>query len=129
MLDRGITADLLEEKLMTLEQLMPEDKQLHGAVREAIRELRGEKSSPACSEGEVRDFAHALERGSEVACYLELRKQPQISAVIVQRATETMIVVHDGVDRLGLMYEGYNHTWRMYRELPSAEQRTAWKWT
>lgn len=128
MLDRGITADLLEEKLMTLEQMIPEDTQLHGAMREAMRYLREEKREPACSEGEVRDFAHTLDRGTEVACYLETRGRPQISAVIAQNANDGGITVHDGVGRVYLPFAEYNRKWRIYREMPCAEQRTEQQW-
>lgn len=128
MLDRGITADLLEEKLMTLEQLAPEDRQLHGAVREAVRYLRAEKQEIACSESEVRDFAQALERGNEIACYLDRRGTPQITAVIVQSANDDWIAANDGVERLRLSLADYNKKWRIYRELPCAAQRTAQRW-
>ena len=73
MMDPGITADILEEKLLLIEHIIPDDVQLMAALREAIRQMRGKKTDIMITEEEVMDFQVAFSIGARIACYLERR--------------------------------------------------------
>lgn len=128
MLDPGITADLLEEKLMRIEHKIPDDTQLHNAIREAIRHLRGEDDDIMLSADAVRSFSVAFSLGAEIACYLERRGYYKPEAVIVQNMSGTVIIIHNGVGRETFSVADYNRTWRLYAKYPDAQERQKHQW-
>lgn len=128
MLDPGIAADLLEEKLMLIEHKIPDDTQLHGAIREVIRYLRKGDEDLMYSMKAIRDFQVAFGIGAEIACYLERRGYYKPEAVIAQNMSGTVLVVHDGVGREAFNLADYNRTWRLYEQYPDAQERMRHKW-
>ena len=129
MMDPGITADILEEKLLLIEHQFPDDAQLMGAIREAIRTLRGQKQDIMISEEELMDFQVAFSIGAEIACYLERRGYYRPEAVIVENASGSVLVIHDGAGRERYNIADYNRTWRLFSRYPDAQERHAHEWT
>lgn len=128
MLDPRITADLLEEKLATVIHVMPDDDQLHGAMRDAIRHLRQDERNTMLTIEQIRDFKTAFSVGAEIACYMERRGYYKPEAVVVENMSETMLMIRDAVSRESLGLASYNLTWRLYSEYPSAHERQKHKW-
>ena len=129
MMDPGITADILEEKLLLIEHQFPDDAQLMSAIREAIRTLRGQKQDILISMEEVMDFQVAFSIGAEIACYLERRGYYRPEAVIVENASGSVLVIHDGTGRERYNLADYNRTWRLFSRYPDAQERHAHEWT
>lgn len=129
MLDPGITADILEEKLLLVEKNIQDDGQLAGAIRDAIRHLRGKKEDDImCTQEEIMDFQTAFSIGAQIACYLERRSYYKPEAVIVENASNSVLVIHDGVGRERFGMADYNRTWRLFHRYPDATERQKHAW-
>ena len=128
MMDPGITADILEEKLLLIEHSIPDDVQLMAALREAIRQMRGKKTDIMITEEEVMDFQVAFSIGARIACYLERRGYYKPEAVIVENASSTVLIIQDGVGRERFNIADYNKTWRLFSSFPDAMERHKHAW-
>ena len=128
MMDPGITADILEEKLLLIEHSIPDDVQLMAALREAIRQMRGRKTDIMITEEEVMDFQVAFSIGARIACYLERRGYYKPEAVIVENASSTVLIIQDGVGRERFNIADYNKTWRLFSRFPDAMERHKHAW-
>ncbi|MBQ9342800.1 MAG: hypothetical protein IJT99_01250 [Clostridia bacterium] len=128
MLDPGITADILEEKLLLVEKNIQDDGQLADAIRDAIGHLRGKREDIMCSPEEIANFQVAFSIGAQIACYLERRSYYKPEAVIVENASNSVLVIHDGVGRERFNMADYNRTWRLFHRYPDAAERHKHAW-
>jgi hypothetical protein len=130
MLDKGLTADLLEEYVARVESRdQKEMDAMPAAMRSAIRHLREAGESTIYSRSEVEDFAGELTCGMEIACYLETRDYYKVEGAIVY-AVRGGFVRFD--TRGGLVsnmpLEDYNRTWRLWEKRPNGAERFQTKW-
>ena len=128
MLDPGMTAGLLEERLMRVEEEMPDDKLLPAAMRSAMRHLR-EADITILTKEEVRAFAGILETGAEVACYMETYGyyRPEGCIVYAMRDPWVWVTTSNG-EAKSLHMADYNRKWRLWEKYPGGTERhhNAW---
>ena len=128
MLDRGLTADLLEERLMLVESQMPEDIVTPAAMRSAMRYLREDKQDLLYSRAEVEAFKGALETGAEIACYLEVKGYYKPMGCIVYAMHALTVFVVTSGETINLNLEDYNHKWRLWAQYPGGHERREKEW-
>lgn len=128
MLDRGLTADLLEERLALVESQMPEDTVTPAAMRSAMRHLREDKQDLLYSLEEVKAFQGMLDTGAEIACYLEIKGYYKAQGCIVYRIGGGCAFVATTDGRLVYMLEEYNRQWRLWAQYPGGHERREKEW-
>lgn len=129
MIDRGMTANLLEERLMLVEERLPEEKTLPMAMRCAMRHLREGGGETLLSAEEVRAFRPVMAFGTGIACYLERKGYYKPEACIVTQINDQEIRVVDGTGmRLWLRLEDYGKIWRLWEQWPDGLERHGKAW-
>lgn len=128
MLDRGLTADLLEERLMLVESQMPGDTVTPAAMRSAMRHLREGKQDLMYSLEEVKAFRGALDTGAEIACYMETKGFYKPEACIVFSMHGDSCFVRTSSENITLGLEDYNRKWRLWAQYPGGHERREKEW-
>lgn len=128
MLDRGMTAGLLEERLMLVEKEMPEDKLLPAAMRSAIRHMKEKEISLMYTAEEVAGFAGILKTGAEIACYLERKGYYKPEGCIVYAASPDTLFLSTSVGSESMALDRYNRDWRLWAQYPDGMERHKRAW-
>lgn len=129
MLDRGITADLLEENLQHVEREMQENRILPMAMRSAMRQLREGAGDTLYSAEEAEAFAGAFGAGAEIACYLERRGYYKPEGCIAYALREGLMWISTSSGTAeGLRMRDYGRSWRLWSQYPAGEERNRARW-
>ena len=129
MIDAGMTANLLEERLMLVEDKLPEEMVLPMAMRSAMRHLRERNGETLYTLEEVRSFRAAIEVGAEIACYLERKGYYRIEACIITRVHDNDIRITDSAGmHIWLKLEDYGKIWRLLAQWPDGLERHGKGW-
>ena len=129
MIDRGMTADLLEEHLEQIEKHMPGYQALPGAIRSAIRHLRADDTNKPYTRQEVEAFADTMKTGAVISCYMETKGyfKPEGCIVYAVQGYNVFVTESGGING-SYKLEEYGRTWRLWPEYPSGHARVASEW-
>lgn len=120
-------AELLEEKVLEVERMLPEDRTLHQTMREAAERLRQgaeARALPLLSREALEALPGVLTR-MDVPMYLEQRGNPRLECAIVYAMHNDMVSVRMASgERRVLDMAFYGRSWQVWEHYPSGGERT-----
>ena len=127
MIDRGLTADLLEALLEKTDT--GDDDMLPAVMRDAIHALREDAAQQPMTMDELRAAAGILDTVEDLACYLERRGYYKTEGVILYAIRgRVACMTASNREMLQLSLDSYGREWRLWRERPSGNaRRYAWE--